>query len=57
MKHLTWKGFSINEGSAPNIAITWWPIRDAMFYLRTRRYRVVFGPGARKDCKGIRRVA
>lgn len=47
-------GFSINEGGAPPcLHMTWLPVKDFLFYLRTRKYRIVFGPGADKEYRGI----
>lgn len=51
-------GFSINEGGVPPcLHMTWWPIKDFLFHLRTRKYRIVFGPGFEEEYKGIKAVS
>ena len=50
-------GISLNEGRGLNIAIFLRPVKERAFYLRTSKYRIAFGPGVRRDYKGIKRLA
>ncbi len=59
---VSWDGYisfknwnwTINEGSVPNLTISL--KKPAMFYMRTPKYRIVFGKGDMNGYKGIKKV-